>query len=68
MDKAILADGSPVPADFGYDPWDPALAKLEFDALFERMLRRLPRLELMEETRWKPRFVLRGLESFGVAA
>ena len=44
------------------------LAKLEFDVLFERMLRRLPRLELLEEPAWKPRFVLRGLEALRVRA
>jgi cytochrome P450 len=43
------------------------LAKLEFEILFERMLRRLPSLELVAQPRWKPRFVLRGLESLQVA-
>ncbi|MEA2608826.1 MAG: hypothetical protein QOJ75_1069 [Chloroflexota bacterium] len=42
------------------------LAKLEFDILFERMLRRLPRLALLEEPAWKPRFILRGLEALRV--
>jgi hypothetical protein len=32
------------------------------------MLRRLPRLELLEEPAWKPRFVLRGLEALRVRA
>ena len=44
------------------------LAKLEFDILFERILRRLPRLELIEEPQWKPRFVLRGLDALRVGA
>jgi cytochrome P450 len=44
------------------------LARLEFDVLFERMLRRLPALELIEEPVWKPRFVLRGLEALRVRA
>ena len=44
------------------------LAKLEFDILFRRMLLDLPRLQLVEEPRWKPRFVLRGLEAIRVAA
>lgn len=44
------------------------LAKLEFDILFARMLRDLPRLELVEEPRWKPRFILRGLEAIRVRA
>lgn len=44
------------------------LAKVEFDILFRRMLETLPRLELVEEPRWKPRFILRGLESIRVRA
>ena len=44
------------------------LAKLEFDILFATILRRLPRLELLEEPAWKPRFVLRGLEALQVRA
>jgi cytochrome P450 len=44
------------------------LAKLEFEILFERMLRRMPRLELLEEPGWKPRFILRGLEALRVRA
>lgn len=44
------------------------LAKAEFDILFRRMLTDLPRLELVREPRWKPRFILRGLESLAVRA
>lgn len=44
------------------------LAKLEFEILFERMLRRLPRLQLIEPPVWKPRWVLRGLEALRVRA
>ncbi len=44
------------------------LAKVEFDILFRRMLLELPRLELVEEPRWKPRFILRGLQSIRVRA
>jgi cytochrome P450 len=44
------------------------LAKVEFDVLFRRMIESLPRLELVEEPRWKPRFILRGLESIRVRA
>jgi cytochrome P450 len=44
------------------------LAKVEFDILFRRMVGTLPRLELVEEPRWKPRFILRGLESIRVRA
>ncbi len=44
------------------------LAKAEFDIVFRRILERLPRLELVEEPAWKPRFILRGLESLRVRA
>ena len=37
------------------------LAKLELGIAFETLLRRAPRLELVEVPRWKPTFVLRGL-------
>jgi cytochrome P450 len=39
------------------------LAKLELGIAFETLLRRAPRLELVEPPQWKPTFVLRGLES-----
>jgi cytochrome P450 len=42
------------------------LAKLEFGIAFGTLLRRIPRLEPVEEPRWKPRFVLRGLEALRV--
>ena len=42
------------------------LAKLELGIAFETLLRRVPRLELLAEPRWKPTFVLRGLESLRV--
>jgi cytochrome P450 len=42
------------------------LAKLELGIAFETFLRRVPRLELVEEPRWKPTFVLRGLEALRV--
>jgi cytochrome P450 len=42
------------------------LAKLELGIAFETLLRRAPRLELVETPRWKPTFVLRGLESLRV--
>ncbi len=44
------------------------LAKVEFDILFRQMLESMPRLELVEEPRWKPRWVLRGLEAIRVRA
>lgn len=42
------------------------LAKLELGVLFTRILERMPRLELVEPPRWKPTFVLRGLEGLRV--
>jgi cytochrome P450 len=42
------------------------LAKAEFDIVFRQIIERLPRLELASEPAWKPRFVLRGLESLPV--
>jgi cytochrome P450 len=44
------------------------LAKLEFDILFGRILAELPRLELVEQPVWKPRFILRGLQAIRVRA
>jgi cytochrome P450 len=44
------------------------LAKAEFDILFRRMLADLPTIELVTEPRWKPRFILRGLEALAVRA
>jgi cytochrome P450 len=45
---------------------DEALAKLELEIAFGTLLRRIPRLELIEAPRWKPTFVLRGLEGLRV--
>jgi cytochrome P450 len=42
------------------------LAKLELGIAFETLLRRAPRLEVVETPSWKPTFVLRGLESLRV--
>ena len=42
------------------------LAKLEFEILFSKMLEVLPRLEVTTAPRWKPHFVLRGLEAIPV--
>ncbi len=42
------------------------LAKLELGITFGTLLRRVPRLGLVEEPRWKPTFVLRGLEALRV--
>jgi cytochrome P450 len=42
------------------------LAKLEFDILFRRMLTDLSSMELVVEPRWKPRFILRGLDALPV--
>lgn len=42
------------------------LAKLELGIAFGTLLRRVPRLELVDTPRWKPTFVLRGLEALRV--
>jgi cytochrome P450 len=42
------------------------LARLELQTSFERVLRRLPTLELAEEPRWKPGYIIRGLRSLRV--
>ncbi len=42
------------------------LAKLELGVAFSALLRRVPRLEVVEPPRWKPTFVLRGLEALQV--
>jgi unspecific monooxygenase len=42
------------------------LAKLEFEILFSMMLELLPGLEVTKPPKWKPRFVLRGLEAIPV--
>ena len=42
------------------------LAKLELGIAFATLLRRVPRLELVETPRWKPTFVLRGLRELRV--
>lgn len=42
------------------------LAKVEFDILFRKMITDLPTLQLVREPRWKPRFILRGLDALAV--
>jgi cytochrome P450 len=42
------------------------LAKLELGVAFATLLRRVPGLDLVETPRWKPTFVLRGLEALRV--
>ena len=42
------------------------LARIELQSSFGTMLERFPHMELVEEPRWKPNFVLRGLESLKV--
>ena len=44
------------------------LARLELQTSFATLLRRLPDLELVEEPRWKPGYIIRGLESLRVWA
>jgi cytochrome P450 len=44
------------------------LARLELQASFATVLRRLPCLELVEEPQWKPGYIIRGLRSLLVTA
>jgi unspecific monooxygenase len=44
------------------------LARLELEIAFTTILDRLPRLELVEEPRWKPNYIIRGLEGLRVTA
>jgi cytochrome P450 len=43
------------------------LARLEAQMVFNALARRVPRLELDGDVRWRPSFVIRGLESLPVA-
>jgi cytochrome P450 len=42
------------------------LARLELQTSFATVLRRLPRLELLEQPTWKPGYIIRGLRSLRV--
>jgi cytochrome P450 len=42
------------------------LARIELQTSFSMMLERFPRLELVEEPRWKPNYIIRGLEGLRV--
>ncbi len=42
------------------------LARLELQTSFSTLLRRLPRLDLVETPRWKPNYIIRGLEELRV--
>ena len=42
------------------------LARLELQTSFGSVLRRMPALELVEEPRWKPNYIIRGLEGLHV--
>ena len=42
------------------------LARLELETSFATLLRRLPRLDLVEEPRWKPNYIIRGLRELRV--
>jgi cytochrome P450 len=44
------------------------LARLELEIAFGTILDRLPGLELVEEPRWKPNYIIRGLEGLRVSA
>ena len=43
-----------------------ALARLELQTSFETVLRRMPGLSLVEEPRWRPGYVIRGLQELRV--
>lgn len=45
-----------------------ALARMEAQILFETILRRLPRLQLVAEPQWKSGYIIRGLEALYVRA
>jgi len=42
------------------------LARIELQTSFRTLLRRMPALELVEEPRWKPNFIIRGVEALRV--
>jgi cytochrome P450 len=44
------------------------LARIELQTSFAAMLDRFPRLQPVEEPRWKPNYIIRGLESLNVRA
>ncbi len=44
------------------------LARVELRASFGALLERMPNLELVEEPRWKPGYIIRGLEALHVRA
>lgn len=44
------------------------LARLELEISFGTVLDRLPGLELVEEPRWKPNYIIRGLEALRVSS
>ena len=44
------------------------LARIELQTSFGTLLRRMPDLELAEEPRWKPNFIIRGVDGLRVQA
>jgi cytochrome P450 len=42
------------------------LARIELETSFATLLRRFPRMELVEEPAWKPNYIIRGLEALRV--
>ena len=46
----------------------PVAARIELQTSFAAMLARFPRLELVEEPRWKPSYIIRGLERLLVSS
>jgi hypothetical protein len=43
------------------------LARIELETSFATLLRRFPRMELVEEPAWKPNYIIRGLEALAGA-
>jgi cytochrome P450 len=44
------------------------LARLELEISYSTLLRRLPRMELAAEPRWKPAYIIRGMSELRVRA
>jgi cytochrome P450 len=42
------------------------LARIELQASFETLLRRLPEMALVEEPEWKPNYIIRGLNELRI--
>jgi cytochrome P450 len=42
------------------------LARVELETSFGTLLRRVPRMELVDEPEWKPNYIIRGLKELRV--